>query len=115
MALAGRLRHTLVIERPTLTEDRSDRDPPSTSWADVATVKGWLQPLTLQEQSQLSGAGSVTASHRLYVLPTDVRESDVIRLVPDDGRRYEVVAVIDAAGKGQHYQVDLVARTAGGA
>ncbi len=118
MALIDRLRHTIAIERPTWAEDRSDRTPPSATWSVIATVRAWIQPHRSDratEAQALSGAGPVSTTHRVFMLPTDIRGSDVIHLVPDDGRRFEVVIVDDAAGKGDHLEVRTRLLVAGGA
>ena len=99
------LRHRLVIERVT-NGAVDDRNMPAQTWATLAEVPGLVQPKSAKELAQLSQGGPVSSDHTIFLMPTDLRESDRIRFDPDDGRRYEVVGVRDAAGWGHHLEVD---------
>jgi SPP1 family predicted phage head-tail adaptor len=99
------LRHALVIER-AIAGAEDERGMPAQTWATLATVRGLVQPRNAQELAQLSQAGPVVSDHVIYLLPTDLREADRIRFDPDDGRRYQVDGVRDAAGMGRHLEAD---------
>lgn len=108
MALKDRLRHQVTIERSTVTVDVDDQPIENDwgqsvpAWSAVATVPAWVQPLDIREQQQLSGAGSVAITNRVFILPTDVTEEDRLRF---DGRLLEIDSVIDAAGKDHHLEL----------
>lgn len=82
----------LVIERPSVVS-QDDRGHDVETYANLATVRGLVDPKTAAEVAQLNQAGAVLADYTIYTLPTDVAASDRIRLVPDDGRRFEIRAV----------------------
>lgn len=73
----------------------------------IAYVDGTIQPMAVREVALLSDAGVAVSDHTVFMAPTDVREADVIRTEPDDGRRYQVRGVRDAAGRGHHLEVDV--------
>jgi len=60
-----------------------------------------------EEMAQFNQAGAIVTDHTMRVGPTSISGGDVVRHDPDDGRRYEVVGVRDAAGMGHHLIVDL--------
>ncbi len=103
------LRHSLAILRSTVTDDpltNDENNQPTRVEALLATVRGLVQPKSVREVAQLNQAGAVVSDHTIYLYPTDLREADRIRFDPDDGRRYEVRGVRDAAGIGHHLEVD---------
>jgi len=105
MGFDDRLLHSLVIERAT--EGAADEyNQPARTYEAFAEVRGLVQPKTVREVALVSQAGAVVSTHTIYLRPTDLREADRIRFDPDDGRRYEVVGVRDAAGLGHHFEVD---------
>ncbi len=105
-----RLIHSLAILRGTVTDDPLTNDennqPTRSPDAVLDTVRGLVQPKSVREVAQLNQAGAVVSDHTIYLYPTDLREADRIRFDPDDGRRYEVRGVRDAAGIGHHLEVD---------
>jgi SPP1 family predicted phage head-tail adaptor len=105
MISSALLRHTLVIERATAgTED--ERGMPAQTWTALATVRGSVQPRSAREMAQLSQGGPVASDLTIYLLPTDVKAADRIRFDPDDGLRFQVDGVRDAAGAGRHLELD---------
>lgn len=105
MPIASRLVHHLAIERVT-DGTRDEYGVPDQTWALLTLVRGLIQPKTAVEVAQLTQGGAVASTDTIYLLPTDVTESDRIRFDPDDGRRYQVVGVRDAAGLGHHLELD---------
>lgn len=99
------LRHRLVIERAT-DGALDDYGQPARTYATLATVRGLVQPKTTREMELVNQAGPVASTHTIYLLPTDVRAADRIRLDPDDGRRFELDGVRDAAGQAHHLECD---------
>lgn len=104
--IARMLIHSLVIERVT-NGTADDYNMPAQTWAALGEpVRGLVQPRNARELAQLSQGGPVASDHVIYLLPTDVREADRVRFDPDDGRRYQIMGVRDAAGIGHHLEVD---------
>jgi hypothetical protein len=103
MAIASRLIRTLVIERAS-DGAVDEYNQPSRIWATLATVRGLIQPKRAREVAQLNQAGAVVSTHTVFLAPTDVREAD--RILADDGQRYEIDGVRDAAGLGHHLELD---------
>lgn len=103
---AALLRHHLVIER-AINGTEDERGMPAQTWSTLSEVRGLVQPKSARELAQLSQGGPVASDHTGYLLPTDVKESDRIRFEPDDGRRFEITGVRDAAGIGHHLELDL--------
>ena len=96
------LPHTLTIQRST-DGAIDDRGVAAQTWADLAEVRGWVQPKSARELAQLSQAGPVTSTHSVYLWLTDVTAAD--RLVYD-GDTYQVTGIIDEAGVGHHLKLD---------
>jgi head-tail adaptor len=105
MSFDSRLVHRLIIERSTAGAV-DDYNQPTQAWATMATVPGLVQPKTAQEVPQLDQAGAVVSTHTIFVRPTDVLASDRIRFEIDDGRRFEIDGIRDAAGLGHHLEID---------
>jgi len=105
MSFGNMLIHRLAIERST-TGAVDDYNQPGQTWAAIATVRGLMQPKSVREVAQLNEAGAVVTDHTAFLLPTDLREADRIRFDPDDGRRYQITGVRNAAGIGHHLEVD---------
>jgi head-tail adaptor len=106
VSFASRLIHNLVIERSTAGAEDLDTGHPTYSYATLSAVSGLVQPKSVREVAQLHQAGAVVSDHTIYLLPTAVSEGDRIRFDPDDGRRYEIRGVRDAAGIGHHLEID---------
>jgi SPP1 family predicted phage head-tail adaptor len=108
VALADRLRHEFTIQRFEVVLDvddepvEDDYGQVQRTWPTLATVAGWMQPLTAREMDQIAGGGPVVTTHRGYVLPTDVRAADRIELA---GQVYAIDSVIDPAAKGHHLEL----------
>lgn len=70
--------HTLVIERATAGAP-DDYNQPSETYATIATVRGLVQPKSVEEQARLNEGGVVTSDHSIF-LPstTEVDEADRI-------------------------------------
>ena len=105
MAIAARLRQTLVIERATAGALDAWNHAPLT-WADLATVKGRVEDRAGRE---IAGPqlGETVITDALVFLPigTDVTARDRIRTV--SGRRYELLGdALDAGARGRHLQAD---------
>lgn len=105
MSFADRLRHSLVLERPVAGADDGYGQATQT-WTAIRSLPGLVQPKTAREIALLSQAGAVVSEQTIYLLPGDVRAADRIRFEPDDGRRYELTGVRDAAGLGHHLECD---------
>ncbi len=104
-----KLIHDLAVERATVTDDpltNDENNQPIRDYAAISTVRGWVQPREAEEVAQINQGGVVVSDHRIYLAPTDVRAADRIRFDPDDGRRYEITAVRDAAGMGHHLELE---------
>lgn len=111
MNVTRQFRQRLLIERTAvLTEDGepivNDRNQESVEWRSLGEVPGLIQPKTAQEMAQFNEAGAVVSDHTAFLPPTDLREADRLRLVPDDGRIFEITGIRDAAGLGHHLEVD---------
>ncbi|HSW41756.1 MAG TPA: head-tail adaptor protein [Patescibacteria group bacterium] len=104
--------HRLAVERAT-SGTLDEYGQPTRTYATLATFRGRLEPKSAREVAALSGAGAVVSNHTLYARPRDLRESDRIHFVPDDGRRFEVTAIRDPAGAGHHLTIDLTLIRAG--
>ena len=109
MAFADLLRHPLAIVRTPMLTDEEDLDEmghPTAGTTVVTEVRGLVQPKSAREVALISQAGAGLSDHTIYLLPTDLTGADYIRHVPDDGRRYDVTGVRDAAGQAHHLEVD---------
>lgn len=106
MGFDSRLIHALVIERATSGAEDPETGQPALTYATLAAVSGLIQPKNVREASMQSQAGAVVSTHTVYLRPTDLQERDRIRFEPDDGRRFEITGVRDAAGLSHHLEVD---------
>lgn len=106
MSFSARLLHSLVIERGTPGTENPDTGHAPYTYATLAAVKGLVQPKRATEVAALHQAGAVVSDHTIFLLPTDITEGDRVRFAVDDGRRYEIRGVRDAAGIGHHLEVD---------
>lgn len=107
MSFADRLIHRLTIVRETDTGAVDDYGQPIRTPADLATVRGLVQPKAIREVELTNNAGVVVGDHTIYLLPTDITAADRVKFAdPADTRRYEVTGVRDAAGIGHHLEVD---------
>lgn len=100
------LRHTFVIERP---DDGAvdEHNQPTTTYATLISVPGLIQPTTATEVAQLNQAGATLSKYVGYLRPTDLLQSDRIRIAtgPMAGT-YEVDGEPqDEAGQGHHLKV----------
>jgi SPP1 family predicted phage head-tail adaptor len=82
-----------------------ERGVPAQTWATLATVKGSVQPKSVQEVAQLTQGGPVVSDLTLFLHPTDLREGD--RIIGAAGQVYQVDGVRDPAGAGHHLEVDV--------
>jgi hypothetical protein len=100
-----KLPHRILIERATAGAE-DERGMPGQTWATLADgIPAFVQPLQSEELAQLSQGGPVASDHAIYLLPTDLRESDRIRFDPSDGRVFQVDGIRDEAGLGHHLKV----------
>lgn len=111
MSFDDRLIHDLVVERATegpATPGTPEYDYNQTvqTWATLAEVRGLVQPKTAREVAQLNEAGAVVSTFTIYLRPTEIQPADRLRMEPDDGRRWEIDGIRDAAGLGHHLEVD---------
>ena len=108
MALADRLRHELDIERFAPVLDgagdpiEDDYGQGQIAWSKLATVDAWVQPMSVQEQQRASGGGPVVSSHKVFMLPTEVRAADRLK---HGSLYYSIDSVLNAAGKDHHYEL----------
>ena len=112
------LRQSLVIERftPGVVAATStvpahpaldEYGQPVYAWATLATVAGTIQPKSATEVALQSQAGATMTDTVIYLMPTDVVAADRIRLDADaSGPYYEITGVRDAAGRGDHLELD---------
>ena len=114
MPIASRLTQTLVIQR-AVEGAENERGQATLTWPDLATVNGLIQPKSAREVPSANQGGAVVATHTIYLLPTDLKASDRIRREPDDGDRFQLTGVRDAAGQGHHLECDAFVVTEGGA
>ena len=105
MSFDDRLVHALVIERAT-EGAVDDYNQPARTWAPLATIRGLVTPKSALEVAQFNQAGATVSTYTIYLRPTDLKASDWIRFEPDDGRRFEIDGVRDAAGLGHHFECD---------
>ena len=110
MSLAARLIHTVEIWRPTFDEsDLDDRGQPAVHHALLATIAGLVQPKSVREVALISQAGAVIGDYTIYLLPTDLTESDRIDHVVAGGGResYELTGIrrFDF-GSFPHFEID---------
>lgn len=105
MALKDRLKDTLVVERRVKSGENSIGQDVYT-FAQAFTTKAWIQPRTAREQAQANQVGVTLGDNRAYMLVVDIRDSDRVLHV-ETGKRYEVLEVINAAGKDHHLEVEL--------
>lgn len=103
MISAGLLNHAVVIERST-DGDRDERGVPAQTWATLTTVHASVQPLTARDLEQLTQGGPVAATHKAYLLPTDITQADRLR---EGSRVLEIDEVLDEAGAGHHLKLLL--------
>lgn len=101
--LSSRLRHTVTIQRVT-HGSRNDYGVPAETWSTLATVKGWLQPNNRTESDEASSGGAVNMTATLFLMPTDITEADRVVV---NGSTYDVMQVLNAAGKDQHYELQV--------
>jgi hypothetical protein len=106
MSFDSLLVHTFVIERPT-DGAVDDYNQPTTTYAELASVPGLMQPKSALEIAQLNETGAVRATHSAFLRPTDVTEADRIRVAsgPMAGT-YQIDGIRDAAGLGHHLEID---------
>jgi hypothetical protein len=106
MSFDSRMRHVLIIERPT-DGAVDDYNQPTVTYATLASVPGLVQPKNAREVMQLNQAGAVVSTHTIYLRPTEIQPSDRVRVAagPMAGT-YEIDGVRDAAGLGHHYEID---------
>lgn len=114
MPIESMLDQPLVIERSTEGAE-NDRGQPALTWATLATVHGLIQPRTAFKVPQANQAGATVVTHVIYLLPTDVTTADRIRREPDDGDRFQLTGIRDAAGRGHHLECDAYVVTEGDA
>lgn len=111
MSFADRLIHSLLIVRHTVVTDINgdpvlDENGQPTVTDSTTAVQGLVQPKKATEVALISQGGAALTDHTVYLLPTAVTNADLITFDPDDGRRYQVTGVRDAAGIGHHLEVD---------
>lgn len=101
--------HTLVVERAVSVTDEDsdvvydDRGNATRTWTTHLTLHGSNQPLRVEEVAQLSQAGPVSATHRVFLPGTpDVTEDD--RIIDGD-RTFHIDSVADPAGAGHHLEL----------
>lgn len=103
MGLAGRLRHTVVIERNT-PGTQNAYGVPTDAWAALRTVKAWYQPRLRKEGVEDTSGGSLREDGVFFMMPTDVTQADRLAF---DGFTYRIMDVHNAAGKDQHLEVKV--------
>lgn len=115
MSFISLLNQALIVERPYSTLDGfgdvvvDDYGQPVRNEQTLIAVKGRIEPKDARftsEQPLISQAGVILADHTIYLLPMDLTTADRIRREPDDGLRFEVVAIRDAGGQHHHLEVD---------
>jgi hypothetical protein len=108
MGLPGHiLIHNVVVISRTGAGTFNDYNQEDMTESESDPIAARISPLSGEELVQFNEAGVNVTDHKMRVNPTTIAGSDVVRFDPDDGRRYEVVRVRDAAGMGHHLVVDL--------
>ena len=97
-----RLPHSVTIQRSSDGSD-DDRGVAVQTWATLAVTPAFVQPKSAKELAQLSQSGPVTATHTIYLYPTDITEADRIAY---DGLTYELDGIRDEAGLSHHLRCD---------
>lgn len=91
------------------TPDEDEYGQPVVVPTTVATVRGLIQPKSAREVALTSEAGVVQSDHLGFMAPlSGLTTGDWLER---DGRRYDIVAIADAAGLGHHLELDLKAVT----
>lgn len=104
MALSARLRHTVTIQRAVLGA-RNERGIKAETWADLASIRAWVQPLARREVPEAGEGGAMRADLLMFCLPTDITEHD---RVVYGGVTYSVTSVHNPAFKDHHLEVRLL-------
>lgn len=109
---AGKLRQRVTIQRPTYT--RNEDGERIESLQDVRTVWAWARRIRASERAQAGAAGQVVAEADWRVtlrvdpnnelLPTDV--------IVYDGRRLDIISIVDVDEEGVMLEVDCRERGA---
>lgn len=106
MSFAGRLVHTLVIERATSGTVDADGQPTRT-YAAIATVPGLIEPKSVLERAQANQAGVVIGDYTIHVYPTDVAEADYI--LDATGRVFQIRGIRNYDfGGSPHLELDAL-------
>lgn len=115
MSFAGKLLHTLVVERPSLSTD-DEYGQPARTYSTYAEIKGLPQPKTIREVALLSQGGAVVGEWTVFLAMIALKESDRIvhdpLICPMPGVRdlpygtFEPTGIRQAAGIGHHLEVD---------
>ena len=95
--------HTATIQAKTTSQTAAGTF--SATFADRATIKCLIQPITLTESNEL-GRVTKRTGYKMYCMPTTITESD---RVVWDGKTFEVTGIGDASGQGHHLEIDLEA------
>jgi hypothetical protein len=107
MAIASRLRHTIVISRWTEGATTSPRGHREDTWEDDdETVRGWIQPRTSRELTTDDVQGVAVSDALGFV---EIGASFTARdYLIESGRIFQVVGPPrDAGGRGRHLETDL--------
>jgi head-tail adaptor len=105
MSIERRFVHRLLIQRATSGAEDSYGQP-SRTWSTLATVDGLVAVKSAREVALLSQGGAEVSDFTIFVLPTDVTAADRVRLVPFDGRVFEITGIRDPAPTGHHLELD---------
>lgn len=106
MSFDSLLRHEVVIwRRLGDPSDLDERGQPITTPTATDVWRCRITPLSEREVALLSQSGAVVADHRVFGRPVELSTSDFLVPDPDDGRRFEVMTIRDAAGHGHHIEV----------
>lgn len=106
MSFDDRLVHSFMIERPS-PGAVDEYNQPTTTYATLATVPGLMQPTTAAEVAQLNQAGATLSRFKGYLRPTDLQQSDRVRIATDPmAGTYELDGdPQDEAGLGHHFKI----------
>lgn len=105
MSFDSLLVHDLVIRRMASTGTLDDWGQPVTAVADVAEVRGNVQPRAVREMALASQAGVPVGDHVAFLRPLEGIAQDC--WIEYAGARYDIVGIRDAAGRGHHLEIDL--------
>lgn len=106
MSFDSMLNHRVTIKRAAVTGSLDTYGQPTTATATVASdVPASIQPRRADEMALASQAGVDIGDHVGFMRPlAGVDNACWLELA---GRRFDIIAIVDAAGRGHHWELPL--------